>query len=98
MTESNNQKEWKHPNLPPRPFTFPVKVSHLDIDSPSSSINQSKLRGFFNIASIFAIIFFVTKPIINFIDHGYLLEATLYNTVKVDLLFCLFNWPLFFVW
>jgi hypothetical protein len=49
-------------------------------------------------ALIFAIVFFVTQPIINLIDHGYFLEATLYNTFKVDLIFCVVNWPLFFIW
>jgi hypothetical protein len=99
MSERQTIKEdWRYPNLPPKPFTFPTAVSHLDPDSEQSMLNKSDLRGFFNLAVIFGTIFFITQPIINFIDRGYILESTLYNTFKVDFIFCTVNWPLFFLW
>jgi|JI10StandDraft_1071094.scaffolds.fasta_scaffold2755113_1 hypothetical protein len=98
MSEKQIQEGWKYPNLPPKPFSYPVAVSHLDPDDPRSQLNQSQVRGFFNLLVIFGIIFFVTQPVINFIDKGYFLESTLYNTFKIDFLFCLVNWPLFLLW
>lgn len=98
MSDRQIQDNWKYPNLPPKPFVYPVKSSHLDIDDPSSTLNKSQFRGFFNQAAIFGIIFIVTQPVINYLDHGYFLDATLYNTFKVDFIFCLVNWPLFFLW
>ena len=61
-------------------------------------MNQSKVRGFFNLAVIFMLIFFTTQPIVNFIEKGYFLDTTLYATFKIDFMFCLFTWPLFFFW
>jgi hypothetical protein len=40
----------------------------------------------------------VTQPVVNFIDRGYFLDTTLYETVRVDFLFCAITWPLFFLW
>ena len=61
-------------------------------------MNKSKVRGFFNLAIIFMLIFFTTQPIVNFIERGYFLDTTLYATFKIDFMFCLFTWPLFFFW
>ena len=98
MSEKQITPEWKHPNLPPRPFTFPNIPSHLDESNPQSSLNRSELRGFYNLVAIFGFIFLITQPVINFIDYGYFLEPTLFQTFKVDFIFCLVSWPLFFLW
>lgn len=79
MSEPNIKTDWRYPNLPPKPFVFKSTPSHLDEGNPNSSLNRSRLRGLYNLFLIFAIIFFVTQPIINFIDKGYFLESTLYN-------------------
>lgn len=93
-----SEQDWKWPNLPPIPFTFPRIPSLLDESNPSSTLNQSPIKGFFNLALIFLAIFFVTQPVVNFIDHGYFLDTTLYSEVRVDFLFCAITWPLFFLW
>lgn len=74
-----SEQEWKWPNLPPVPFTFARTPSLLDESNPASVLNQSPVRGFFNLAVIFLGIFFVTQPVVNFIDHGYFLDTTLYS-------------------
>ena len=89
---------WKYPNLPPKPFQYPRIVSMLDSDRSDSALNNSFVRGFYNLAIIFLIIFFTTQPIVNFLQHGYWLDTTLYETVTQDFLFCLFTWPIFFLW
>lgn len=72
---------WKYPNLPPKPFQYPIIVSMLDSDRSDSALNNSFVRGFYNLAIIFLIIFFTTQPIVNFLEHGYWLDTTLYETV-----------------
>lgn len=98
MSDRSIQQDWKYPNLPPRPFVFKPTASHLDSEDPTSSLSQSPFRGFYNLGVIIGLIFVVTQPIINFMEHGYFLESTLFNSLRVDLLFCLLSWPLFFLW
>lgn len=93
-----SEQEWRYPNLPPSPFVFARTPSLLDESNPDSALNRSQIRGFFNLAIIFLWIFFVTQPVVNFMEHGYFLDTTLYSEVRKDFLFCAITWPLFFLW
>lgn len=98
IMEQNKLGQWVYPNLPPKPFIYDKPVSLIDFDDERSALNTSQIRGLFNLSIIFMTIFFITQPIVNFIENGYFIDKTLYNTFKRDLFFCLFNWPLFFAW
>lgn len=89
------------PNLTPpdrvkRPY--PLGPSLIDQSNPDSRINHSNFRGFYNMATIFIMIFLFTKPLLNKIENGYFLEASLYLTFKNDYFLCIMVWPLFFGW
>ena len=58
-----NSEEWRYPNLSPKPFEYKVCPSLLDEMDPRSAMNQSNLRGFYNLAMVLATIFFITQPI-----------------------------------
>lgn len=98
MKTKDPKEEWRYPNLPPKPFLYESGPSLLDEGDARSALNKSPIKGFFNLTVIFMSIFFITQPVVNFIDHGYFFEPTLYNTFKVDFMFCIFTWPLFFAW
>jgi len=98
MEQKQEKMVWKFPNFPPKPFLYESKPSLLDEADPRSALNKSPIRGFFNLTLIFLVIFFLTQPVVNFIDHGYFLDPLLYHSFKVDFLFCLFTWPLFYAW
>ena len=76
-------EKWKYPNIFPKGHQKALLSrgpSLLDPIDSNSQLNKSSIKGFYNLAIIFAVAFLITKPISKFLSEGRFFDSYLFDT------------------
>lgn len=77
---------------------FQIRESYMDVLIEQTKLNKSEFKGFYNLIMSLLILYVFTLPVLNYLNHGYLVKTKFIEKMVHDLSILLIVWPLFHVW
>jgi hypothetical protein len=77
---------------------FQIRESYMDVLIDQTKLNKSEFKGFYNLIMSLLILYVFTLPILNYLNHGYLVKTKFIKKMVHDLSILIIVWPLFHLW